>query len=175
MATKHEGRIMSAIGTDHPCAQWEIIQVLQRYCRAMDRIDAELGHSVWHEDGLADYGEVFRGTGRGFIDWACAYHRTLDAQSHQIGIPLICVRGDKAHSETYVTATLLFRKDGRQWLTTGRARYVDSWSRRAGCWAIDERISIHDFSITQDVAASMGNGTRGADDPSYAVFGVVRA
>jgi hypothetical protein len=166
---------MSTIGTDEMQAQWEIIQVLQRYCRAMDRIDAELGHSVWHKDGLADYGDVFRGTGRSFIDWVCAFHRTLDAQSHQIGIPLIYVRGDQAYSETYVTAALLFRKDGRQRLTTGRARYVDTWSRRAGCWAIDERISIHDFSITQDIDASMGNGTRRPDDPSYAVLGAVKA
>ena len=34
----------------------EIDRVLKRYCRAMDRIDARLGYSVWHDDGLADYG-----------------------------------------------------------------------------------------------------------------------
>lgn len=166
---------MSAIGTDELQAQWEIIQVLQRYCRAMDRIDAELGYSVWHEDGLADMGDLFRGTGRGFIDWVCDFHRTLDAQSHQISMPLIKLQGDKAYSETYVSAALLFRKDGRQRLTTGRARYVDRWSRRAGCWAIDKRIGIPDFSITQDIEASPGGGTRGPDDPSYAVLGALTA
>jgi hypothetical protein len=161
---------MSVIDVEGLAAQLEITQVLQRYCRSMDRIDAELGYAVWHEDGLADYGAIFRGTGRDFVDWVCAFHRTLDAQSHQIGVPLIYVRGEKAISETCVSATLLFRKDGRQQITSGRARYLDLWSRRGGRWAIDRRRSVHDFSVTRDVEAQIGEGTRGLDDPSYAVL-----
>jgi hypothetical protein len=51
---------MSAIGSNEPQAQWEIIQVLQRYCRAMDRIDAELGYSC--------AGSARRSTGPGLVE-----------------------------------------------------------------------------------------------------------
>ena len=84
-------------------AKSEIENVLKRYCRSMDRIDAELGYTVWHEGGLADYGPIYEGTGRGFVDWVCDYHRTLDSTSHQIANILIDVRGKRATSETYVT------------------------------------------------------------------------
>jgi hypothetical protein len=31
---------------------------LYRYCRSVDRLDAALGHGVFHEDSYADYGET---------------------------------------------------------------------------------------------------------------------
>jgi hypothetical protein len=106
-------------------AERAITHALFRYCRAMDRIDAALGYTVWHEDGVADYGPVYQGTGRGFVDWVCAFHRTLDAQSHQLANILIEVRGDHAVSETYVTVALLSTVAHDRQLTTGRGRYLD--------------------------------------------------
>jgi hypothetical protein len=35
-----------------------ITDLIYRYCRAMDRIDPDLGYTIWHEDGVADYGEA---------------------------------------------------------------------------------------------------------------------
>lgn len=163
---------MSAIDVESLAAHLEITQVLQRYCRSMDRIDAELGYSVWHEDGIADYGSIFRGTGRGFIDWVCAFHRTLDGQSHQLGVPLIQVHGDRAVSETSVTAALLFTKGGRQQMSAGRARYLDRWSRRNGRWAIDERRAVPDFSVTTRVDVLWGEGKRDRSDLSYTLLGL---
>jgi hypothetical protein len=156
-------------------AEREIERVLKRYCRSMDRIDADLGYTVWHDDGAADYGPIFQGSGRGFIDWVCEYHRTLDAHSHQIANILIDVRGERAASETYVTVALLFRKDSRALLTTGKGRYLDTWSRRAGRWAVDARRYMHDFAITQEVDPMLGSGRRDRDDPSYAALGALGA
>jgi hypothetical protein len=152
-------------------AEREIINALSAYCRAMDRIDVPLGYSIWHEDGVADYSPVFSGTGREFIDWVCAYHRGLEAHSHQIANTLIDVRNDRAVSEAYVTAALLHREGTNHLLRTIRGRYVDSWSRRAGRWAIDKRRYLHDFDFTQSIEAQPGWGTRDRADPSYAVFG----
>ena len=46
-----------------------IREALYRYCRSVDRLDAPLGHSVFHEDSYADYGaDVYQGPGRGCID-----------------------------------------------------------------------------------------------------------
>ncbi len=166
---------MSSQAIETLLAREAIQAVLHRYCRSMDRIDAELGYTVWHEDGLADYGPLFQGTGRGFIDWVCDYHRSLEAQSHQIANKMIDVEGDRAGSETYVTVALLFRENGRQKLTTGRGRYLDRWSRRNGIWAIDKRHYVHDFAFTQEVEVMMGWGSRDLTDPSYAVLGALGA
>ena len=33
-----------------------ITEMIYRYCRSVDRLDIPLGHSIWHEDAIADYG-----------------------------------------------------------------------------------------------------------------------
>ena len=39
-----------------------ITEQIYRYCRAVDRLDIPLGHSVFHEDATADYGDsLYRG------------------------------------------------------------------------------------------------------------------
>jgi hypothetical protein len=166
---------VSKLTLESLAAQLEINQVLRRYCRSMDRIDAPLGYTVWHEDGIADYGPVFKGTGRGFIDWVCDYHRSLEFTSHQIANALIDVNGTQAVSETYVTVTLLAKENGQGRLTTGRGRYLDKWSLRGGRWAIDIRSFVLDFAFTEDVQAQVGWGTRDSGDPSYQLLGAVGA
>src|ERR1700754_4718883 len=84
----------------------QITDQIYRYCRAMDRIDHELGYSIWHEDGTADYGHNFQGTGRAFIDHVCQQHAGLQQHSHQVSNIIIELDGDSAGSEAYVTATL---------------------------------------------------------------------
>ena len=50
------------------------------YCRALDRIDNELGYSVFAEDSKVNYGPTFpKGTGRQFID-----NNAEPASSHDI-------------------------------------------------------------------------------------------
>ncbi len=149
-----------------------IAEVLHRYCRAMDRIDAELGYSVWHEDGEADYGVIYRGSGRGFVDWACAAHRTMLATSHRLTNAIVTLDGDRAGSESLIAAVLR-RMDGNRLLqTTAWGRYVDQWSRRDGRWAIDRRVYVHDFDEVREITATAltGTGRRDRDDPSYGVL-----
>lgn len=52
-----------------------ITELIHRYYRAMDRIDETLGHSIFHPDATADYGDFFRGDGYGAIDVVCKSHR----------------------------------------------------------------------------------------------------
>lgn len=149
-----------------------ITDVIHRYCRAMDRIDADLGHSVWHEDGEADYGVIYRGSGRGFIDWVCVAHRAMIATSHRITNVIVTLDGDRAGSESYVIATLR-RMDGKRLLhTSAWGRYVDRWSRRDGRWAIDRRVYVHDFDEVREITESALSGTGRPDrmDPSYRVL-----
>jgi hypothetical protein len=150
-----------------------ITDLIYRYCRAMDRIDAELGYTVWHEGGTADYGEgIFQGTGRGFIDWVCGTHRGMIVHSHQISNVLIDLDGDVAGSEAYVTASLRMMAGDQLKQITTQCRYVDRWSRRDGRWGIDHRITIVDMDEVRDVTPlTPGDlGARDRSDPSYAAL-----
>lgn len=150
-----------------------ITDLIYRYCRAMDRIDAELGYTIWHEDGVADYGEaIYQGSGRGFIDWVCDSHRNMRVHSHQISNIIIELDGERAGSEAYVTATLRLSDGPQQKQITTWCRYIDQWSRRNGRWGIDKRVTIIDFDEIRDVTP-MGQptvGRRDRDDPSYAAL-----
>ena len=76
------------------------------YCRSLDRIDNELGYSVFAEDSEVDYGPTYKGTGRGFIDMMLDQHRQMISTSHMMTNIIIKFNeaGDKAVSETYMYA-----------------------------------------------------------------------
>ncbi len=151
-----------------------ITDLIHRYCRAVDRLDRELGYTVWHEGGEADFGSLYRGTGRGWIDFTCEVHeKKVLAHSHQISNVLIELNGDHAASEAYLAAAVRMLDAGKlkQFMVWGR--YVDRWSRRNGRWGIDKRVWIDDFSEVRDtVAAGAETGRRDRTDASYAVFNV---
>ena len=150
-----------------------ITDLIYRYCRSVDRLDIPLGHSIWHEDGIADYGEtVYQGNGRGVIDHICAQHLRTLHHSHQVSNIIIELDGDRAGSESYVTASLRVMRGEQLKQMTVWGRYIDRWSRRDGRWGLDKRISIRDFDEVRDVVA-MGNhdiGRRDRSDPSYTVL-----
>jgi hypothetical protein len=164
-------------------AKQAITEVLYRYCRSMDRIDAELGYSVWHDDGAAHYSGLYEGSGRGFIDWVCQLHQPMVATSHQVTNILIEVDGDTAASEAYVTVRL--RTPDSSGMVTdmvGTGRYLDRWSYRDGRWAIDMRLYVSDISTTHPVPDHYSRAALDApgapvlksrsdrSDPSYTVL-----
>jgi hypothetical protein len=150
-----------------------ITDLIYRYCRSMDRIDAEQGYAVWHEDGTADYGEgIFQGKGRDFVDWVCERHRAMLVHSHQVSNVVVVLDGDKAGSEAYVTATLRMMAGDQLKQITTLCRYIDRWSRRDGRWGIDHRITVVDMDEIRDVEpmSPPDRGTRDRSDPSYAAL-----
>jgi hypothetical protein len=92
--------------------QLTITDLIYRYCRAVDRLDIPLGHSIWHDDAIADYGaDFYQGNGRGAIDHSCEQHRRTLHPSHQVSNILIDLDGDRAGSEAYAIASLLAIRD----------------------------------------------------------------
>ena len=151
----------------------QITDLIYRYCRSVDRLDIPLGHSVWHEDGIADYGEsVYQGNGRGVIDHICAQHRHTLYHSHQVSNVIIELDGDRAGSESYVTASLRVRRGDQLKQMTVWGRYIDRWSKRNGRWGLDKRVSVRDFDEVRDVTAMYDHdtGRRDRSDPSYGVL-----
>jgi hypothetical protein len=162
------------IGTlAHVADKQAIADQLCNYARAMDRIDRELGYSVWHDAGTARYGEMFTGSGRDFMDWVCSTHAKMIAHAHRITNVLITLDGEHAASEAYVHATLRFEQDDTLMQGTVFGRYLDRWSRRDGRWAIDHRDYVQDIDELRRVEAPLVGafgGRRDAEDPSYAVL-----
>ena len=128
-----------------------ITDQIYRYCRSVDRLDVPLGHRVFHPDSHADFGSIYTGSGRGWIDFICRGHRAYTHHSHQVTNILIELDGDRAGSEAYVTATLRQREGDRIHQREFWARYVDTWSRREDHWAIDRRVCLIDFDATREV------------------------
>lgn len=150
-----------------------IRDLVYTYCRAVDRLDLPLGHSIWHDDGYADYGEsYYQGPGKGVIDTICQHHLALLSHSHQVANILIDLQGDSAGSESYVTGTMRLMQEGRLMHMEVRGRYLDRWEKREGRWGLLHRVVVFDHDEIREVR-SMGResrATRDSSDPSYAVM-----
>lgn len=118
----------------------EILDCIYRYCRGVDRLDAELVATAYHPDAIDHHG-VFCGTVPEFIEWAFAGHRAAHHGHHHYVMNHTCdLDGDTAHTETYyIFAGQNVR--GTPYTLHG-GRYVDRFERRNGRWAIAYRTSL---------------------------------
>ena len=150
-----------------------IRELILTYCRAVDRLDVPLGHSIWLDDGYADYGaDYYQGPGRGVIDTICQHHLGLSSHSHQVSNILIELQGDSAGSESYVTGTMRLERDGQPMQMGVWGRYLDRWERREGRWGLLHRVVVFDHEEIREVQplGRVSRATRDASDPSYAVL-----
>jgi hypothetical protein len=174
---------MMAIETDQMAAglreladRQQITEALYTYCRAVDRLDRELGYTIWNEGAQVDYGEaIFVGPARGVIDYICASHARGLAHSHQITNVIIRFDGDRAFSEAYVSSAMRTMHGEQLLQINTRGRYLDRWSRRHaahGGWGIDRRLFICDFNEARPAASgSIPPRVRlDRQDLSYAMF-----
>lgn len=150
----------------------EIYSLIHRYARAVDRIDPELGRTIFHADATADYGDFYKGSGYGAIETICETHKTLLSHSHQITTVNISIDGDRAGSEAYHFAMTRVRKDDKLMHSTFLGRYIDRWSRRQGRWGIEHRQVLRDLDEVREVVPLTLEGIAPRDKscPSYAVL-----
>jgi SnoaL-like domain len=160
-----QGRVDPAVLADRLAIQ----QQIYNYCRAVDRLDVQLGYGVFHEDSVADF-PTYQGSGRGRIDFICTEHLNFLQPPHQVANVLIDVQGDRAGSEAYVTATLQRTREGKTTQMMVWSRYIDQWSKRGGRWGIDKRVTVIDFDEVRKVTPMKPRtqGSRTRSDPSYA-------
>jgi hypothetical protein len=137
----------------------------------------ELSRTVWHPDSTADYGEAYRGSGLGFLEWIWPAHAAMASHSHQITNVLIEVDLESlaAVSEAYVTVALRSHPEsGHVTEYKTRGRYLDRWSCRSGTWAIDSRRFVSDLleavNRPEHEVALPATGTRDSQDPSFDLF-----
>lgn len=151
-----------------------ITELIYTYCRAVDRLDVPLGHSIWHEDGYADYGaDYYQGPGRGVIELICENHTHLLSHSHQVSNILIELNGADAGSESYVAGTMRMERDGTLFQLGVWGRYLDRWQKRDGRWGILHRVVVFDHQDMREVTDMPGHGlpaARDRSDPSYRIL-----
>jgi hypothetical protein len=149
----------------------QIAEALYTYCRAVDRVDRELGYSIWHDGATVDYGEaIFIGPARGVIDYICDAQLKGIAHSHQIANIIIKLAGDAAVSEAYVNSAMRMMHGEHLLQVNTRGRYLDRWSKHGGRWGIERRVFVCDFDeFHPAVSGSLpSRQAMGFDDPSYA-------
>lgn len=151
----------------------EIADCVQRYARGVDRLDAELILSAYHDDAFDDHG-AFRGSPQEFVDWYIPYAKASFSVHHHYVLNHTCeVDGDVAHCETYyLFAGQGTGEDSAPSLHGGR--YVDRFERRAGVWAIAARINLAEWSgglallpSPPGVREEPGRSARDRSDSSY--------
>ncbi|GBD14763.1 hypothetical protein HRbin25_00645 [bacterium HR25] len=150
-----------------------IYDCLVRYCRGIDRCDAELVRSVYHPDAYDDHGPFFRGSGYEFADKVVGMLQRYKCTTHFIGNHRVELDGDVAYAETYVIAYHRFqRRDGREYDFVFAGRYIDRFERRDGEWKIAHRVVTHDWNRIDPVGETwdprdMTPGLRSREDAVY--------
>jgi hypothetical protein len=146
--------------------------VLARYCRAIDRLDAELLETVYHPGALEHHG-AFRGDAETWRKRALkGIPENLERMRHLLGSTMIELDGDVAHAETYFTAGCVLRErsEGNRLLRVIDGRYVDRFERRNGDWRIVRRTVVKDYTnvrVLNDPEEPYPMSQWGRDDPVY--------
>ena len=158
---------------DELIAKQEIIELVGRYMRGLDRLDKNLLRSTFHDDAQTDYG-FFQGGPDAFVDMAFSALSEHQDNHHMIGQVNIDLQGDVAFGEVYFQAFHQFVRDGEQRDLFISGRYIDRYECRNDEWKIAFRSEVNDW--TRDDPSSDGyfksspQGLRGArypDDPVY--------
>lgn len=131
-------------------ARLEIMELMWRYSRAVDRHDNAMLETLFWPDCEINYTNLFTGDRAAFLAWANPHHEALYINhQHHVTSQIIEIDGDTAHGEHYCIV-FLHRADGSILLSSGR--YLQQWERRSGEW----RILIREFM------PEIGTGLTGA-------------
>lgn len=154
----------------------EILDVLARYARGIDRLDRELVVSCYHPDAVDEHG-MYGGRVVDFVDSAFERQAGIEMSSHCMFQSLVEFPGpDVAAVETYARAVERHLTDPPGGLRDDVVglRYLDRMERRAsGRWLIAHRTVIIDWTQSRAVDAGwlaeqpLTRGRRDAEDPSW--------
>jgi hypothetical protein len=161
----------------------DIEQLARTYMRGLDRRDAVLLRSVFHDDATTHYGR-FIGPPDDFVTMAMNSLSAHETNHHLIGQVDLWFEdsepgtadavADHATGEVYFQAFHRLLLAGQQTDLFISGRYVDRYERRHNQWGMTHRTEIVDWSRTEptvdDYAPNRPElvlGRRNADDLSY--------
>jgi hypothetical protein len=119
----------------------EIRDVALRYCRGVDRLDADTMRSAYWPDAVDEHGN-FSGNAWLFVDHCMTAHDRWRWTMHSISNHLVDFDDDHhARGEIY-NVTHLCRADTGA-IETWFGRYLDRYERRGDEWRIVHRVCVH--------------------------------
>jgi hypothetical protein len=150
----------------------DILDCVQRECRARDRQDVEQIAGCWWPEGVDEHGAVIA-TAPEYPERANAGHRAaFKATSHNITNQICEIDGDTAWCESYVVGGLSW-KDGNT-TTIAMGRYIDQLEKRDGEWRILVRRCTIEMTADADGSWVHSEPVKGflkpiwsKEDPSY--------
>ena len=163
-----------------------IHDVIVRYCRGVDRSDADLVASAFHDDAIDNHFGVvlpFREAIGTLKAARSGGPPSKTTSMHNLCNVLIELDGDIARCESYVTVVVRVPQErgvAIDWMHAGR--YVDRFERRNGEWRIAHRTVVYDLERFDKVAPApeglsqaryLDNairGKRGRGDFSYEIL-----
>jgi ketosteroid isomerase-like protein len=146
-----------------------------RYSRGVDRLDAEMLRSAYHDDAIDDHG-VMKTPRDEFVAAIIPLLRDgYSSTSHILHNQFIELEGDVAYCETYFTAVQVHSVGGQDIQETVNGRYVDRFERREVGWRIALRRVIMDSSTSCPVQSWQGTSNialmeRGKRDGTDAIY-----
>ncbi len=158
----------------------ELEELARTYMRGLDRRDATLLRSVFHDDATTHYG-AFAGSPDEFLPYALGALSSHEVNHHLIGqVNLWFDDADgspgTARGEVYFTAFHRLDRDGVRTDMVISGRYVDRYARRDGRWGMTHRTEIVDWARTDPTVDDymprrphLVVGTPGPDDLSYRI------
>ena len=113
-----------------------------RYCRGVDRLDAELMKSAYWPDAIDEHG-AFSGNAHEFADYCMIAHLKWRWTMHSVLNHSIELDDDgrSARGEVY-NVTTMCRLDGAA-IETWYGRYLDVYEKRIDEWRIRQRVCVH--------------------------------
>jgi hypothetical protein len=119
-----------------------------RYCRGVDRLDADIMKSAYWADATDCHG-VYDGNAWDFADFCMEAHLPWRGTMHCMLNHSITLEGEGRASGEIYNVTYLFKDGGEQ--DTWYGRYLDEYEKRDGEWRIMRRVCVHE---------STGNSTQ---------------
>ena len=136
------------------CAIEACREAARRYCRGVDRLDAEEMRSAYWPDATDDHGS-FVGNAWEFVDHCMTSHRRWRFTMHTIFNHTVELDGPAgARGEVY-NLSWLERIDTAE-IDLWFGRYLDRYERRGDEWRIIERVCVHEGDRTLPPGTPMG-------------------
>ena len=157
----------------------EIVAVIYRLARGLDRCDKPLLQSCFHSDATDDHG-LFKGGASEFCDWVINELGKYERTQHYTSNVNFVLDGDKAATEAYFFAHHVVPGEAGKNDVIAAGRYCDKFEKRDGEWRISHRKAIYDWSrvdATKDgwskppISEILDRGRQGNDDLSYGFVG----
>lgn len=162
---------MSITPCDHQDRQ-EILDLISKYCRAIDRADYVAVREIYATDGV-DHHTGFSGPADKFVEWLKLRTAVFTGTMHILGTHLANVDGDTAVAETYGTAHHWGEpSDDPSINFTSGFRYLDTLRRDTEGWRIVTRHAVREWTksdagLLQPPEGPGFRGVRGSSDPLF--------